>query len=281
MKCALVFAASIAAVVSSSATPLYKRSGTCAFPFAKGNSDHVVPITPGSSNAGWAMSPDQECKHGSWCPYACESGYYSAQWDPSAKLYNGHGSMNGGLHCDPSGKLTKPFEDRPYCMKGMGNTRIENTLGESVSACQTIYPGNEAMLIPSVAEAKGSVSINVVPNTYWLGTSSQFYVNLAGSNAAQCIWGSSDKPIGNWAPYIFGAGQGKDGHTYISVQYNPLYKQSGFSQQNTYSVRIECESGSCNFPAGGQCKCEKGACSIENGCTVTLVGDAKAKFVIY
>ncbi|KAI8318853.1 hypothetical protein GQ54DRAFT_61991 [Martensiomyces pterosporus] len=281
MKCVSAIAAAIATALTASAAPVQRQLATCAFPFAANNTDQVVAVTPESSNAGWAMSPDQLCTAGSWCPYACEPGYYSAQWDPSAALYNGPGSMNGGLFCDGNGQLTKPFNDRPYCVKGMDNARIENTLGESVSACQTIYPGNEAMLIPSVAQANGNVSLNVVPSTYWLGTSSQFYVNLAGSNATQCIWGNADKPVGNWAPYIFGAGQAKDGNTYISVQYNPLYKESGFSVQTTYNVRIECESGFCNFPTGGQCKCEKGVCSIENGCTVTLVGDAKAKYVIY
>ncbi|KAJ2720838.1 hypothetical protein GGI07_004360 [Coemansia sp. Benny D115] len=256
-------------------------SGAVRFPWNYGNSDNVVPITPGSSNGGWAMSPDQQCRPNSWCPYACAPGFYSAQWDPSAALYNGKGSMNGGLYADGSGKLSKPFPDRPFCSAGMFNANIKNTLGQPVSACQTVYPGNEAMIIPSVAQPGGTVPLNIVPSSYWLGTSSQFYVNLAGSTGEQCIWGNADKPIGNWAPYIFGGGQGKDGNTYISVQYNPLYSSVGFNKANAYNVRIECVSGNCNFPAGGQCKCEGGSCSVDNGCTVTLSQGAKANFVIY
>ncbi|KAJ2386643.1 hypothetical protein GGI05_004320, partial [Coemansia sp. RSA 2603] len=205
-------------------------SGAVKFPWNYGNSDNVVPITPSSSNGGWAMSPNQQCMPNSWCPYACASGYYSAQWDPSATLYNGAGSMNGGLFADASGKLKKPFPERPFCVPGMMNAAIRNTLGQSVSACQTVYPGNEAMIIPTVAQAGGTAQLNIVPSSYWLGTSSQFYVNKAGSTAEQCIWGTSAEPVGNWGPYIFGGGQGKDGNTYISVQYNPLYGQAGFSK---------------------------------------------------
>ncbi|KAJ2370299.1 hypothetical protein H4S02_005153 [Coemansia sp. RSA 2611] len=256
-------------------------AGAVRFPWNYNNADKVVPITPQSSNGGWAMSPNQQCMPNSWCPYACAPGYYSAQWDPAALLYNGVGSMNGGLYADASGKLTKPYPSKPFCSPGMFNAAIKNTLGQSVSACQTVYPGNEAMIIPSVASAGGSVDLNVVPHTYWLGTSSQFYVNLAGSTGDQCIWGNADKPVGNWAPFIFGGGQGADGNTYISVQYNLLYTAAGFKTTDTYNVKIQCESGQCNFPTGGQCQCAQGVCSVDNGCTVTLTGDAKASFVIY
>ncbi|KAJ2549932.1 hypothetical protein EV175_004255 [Coemansia sp. RSA 1933] len=256
-------------------------SGAVRFPWNYNNADRVVPITPSSDNGGWAMSPNQMCTPGSWCPYACESGYYSAQWDPSALVYNGAGSMNGGLYADASGTLTKPYPSRAFCEPGLFNAQIQNTLGQSVSACQTIYPGNEAMLIPTVAQGGGTASLNVVPHTYWLGTSAQFYVNLAGSTDAQCIWGTSAEPVGNWGPFIFGAGQGSDNNTYISVQYNPLYLQAGFKATDTYNVRIDCLSGNCNFPTGGKCQCEQGTCSIDNGCTVALTGDAQAAFVIY
>ncbi|KAJ1989186.1 hypothetical protein GGI26_005255 [Coemansia sp. RSA 1358] len=255
--------------------------GAVRFPWNYGNGDKVVPITPTQQNGGWAMSPDQMCKPNSWCPYACESGYYAAQWDPSALLYNGAGSMNGGLYADASGVLSKPFPDRAFCERGLFNAFVKNTLGKSVSACQTVYPGNESMLIPTVVQAGGTAPLNVVPSSYWLGTSSQFYVNLAGSTDSQCIWGTASEPVGNWGAFIFGAGQGKDGNTYISVQYNPLYLSSGFKATDTYNVRIECVSGNCNFPTGGECKCEQGVCSLANGCTVGLPSNAQANFVLY
>jgi hypothetical protein len=59
------------------------RSGQCAFP----GGDGMVAVTPGSQNAGWAMSPDQPCTPGMYCPYACEPGMVSMQWDPAATSY--------------------------------------------------------------------------------------------------------------------------------------------------------------------------------------------------
>lgn len=259
--------------------------GTVRFPWNYGNKDKVVPITPQSENGGWAISPNQMCRPNTWCPYACEPGYYSAQWDPKAKLYNGPGSMNGGLWADGQGKLSKPFKDRPFCAPGMFNTQIRNTLKQPVSACQTIYPGNEAMLIPTVAQPGGTAPLNIVPNTYWLGTSSQFYVNLPGSNNEKCIWGDQNKPQGNWGAYVFGGGQSPDSNTYISVTYNPLYEKQGYATKGIYNVKVVCDSGKCNFPVGSDgkkgCKCEQGKCTQANGCTVTLMPGAKASFVLY
>jgi hypothetical protein len=68
---------------------LQKRGGSCAFPTDAG----LVAVTPGSSNAGWAMSPDQTCSPGSYCPYACPSGQVMAQWDPTATSYTYPASM--------------------------------------------------------------------------------------------------------------------------------------------------------------------------------------------
>jgi hypothetical protein len=66
-----------------------KRDGHCAFPTNAG----LVAVTPGSSNAGWAMSPDQPCMPGHYCPYACPPGQLMAQWDPSATSYTYPASM--------------------------------------------------------------------------------------------------------------------------------------------------------------------------------------------
>jgi len=47
-----------------------KKRGTCAFPTNAG----LVPVTPGSLNAGWAQAPDMPCQDGNYCPYACPPG---------------------------------------------------------------------------------------------------------------------------------------------------------------------------------------------------------------
>lgn len=68
-----------------------KRSGKCAFPDDAG----LVQITPKQMNAGWAMSPDQPCEPGGYCPYACPPGMVMAQWDPDATSYPSPQSMVG------------------------------------------------------------------------------------------------------------------------------------------------------------------------------------------
>lgn len=69
-----------------------KRRGTCDFPHGSG----LVAVTPGSSNAGWAMSPDQPCTPGNYCPYACPPGQVMAQWNPLATSYTYPLSMVSG-----------------------------------------------------------------------------------------------------------------------------------------------------------------------------------------
>ncbi len=66
-----------------------KRGGQCAFPTDAG----LVSVTPGEQNAGWAMSPDQPCTPGNYCPYACPPGQVSVQWDPTATSYTYPQSM--------------------------------------------------------------------------------------------------------------------------------------------------------------------------------------------
>ena len=64
-------------------TDVNKRNGQCQFPTDAG----LVAVTPNDSNGGWAMSPDQCCKPGDYCPYACPPGQVMAQWDPDATAY--------------------------------------------------------------------------------------------------------------------------------------------------------------------------------------------------
>lgn len=71
------------------ALEVQKRGGQCQFPTDAG----LVAVTPGSQNAGWAMSPDQPCKPGHYCPYACPPGQVMAQWDPDATSYSYPQSM--------------------------------------------------------------------------------------------------------------------------------------------------------------------------------------------
>jgi hypothetical protein len=60
-----------------------KRGGQCQFPTDAG----LVAVTPDEQNAGWAMSPNQPCEPGNYCPYACPPGQVSMQWNPEATSY--------------------------------------------------------------------------------------------------------------------------------------------------------------------------------------------------
>lgn len=66
-----------------------QKRGNCQFPTGVG----LVPVTPGSLNAGWAMSPDQQCLPNNYCPYACPPGQLMEQWDPAATSYTYPESM--------------------------------------------------------------------------------------------------------------------------------------------------------------------------------------------
>lgn len=59
------------------------KRGSCSFPTDAG----LVSVTPNEQNAGWAMSPDEPCLPGHYCPYACPSGQVMAQWNPLATAY--------------------------------------------------------------------------------------------------------------------------------------------------------------------------------------------------
>ena len=117
---------------ASASIGLNKRS-TCQFPTDDSN---LVAITPDKSNAGWAMSPDQQCTPGSYCPYACKPGMVMAQWQEGSK-YVYPQSMNGGLYCDDDGTVSKPFPNKPYCVDGTGSVKAVNKCAKELSFCQT------------------------------------------------------------------------------------------------------------------------------------------------
>lgn len=80
--------------------------------------------------------------------------------------------QNGGLYCDENGEIQKPFPDKPYCQDGTGTVVAINKAGGPVSFCQTVLPGNEAMLIPTLVEETATLA---VPDpSYWCSTAAQY-----------------------------------------------------------------------------------------------------------
>jgi len=66
------------------------RKARCQLP-----DDPDLVRVPGADNNGFAMSPDEPCVDGTWCPLACVSGKLMAQWKPNTS-YTYPESMVGG-----------------------------------------------------------------------------------------------------------------------------------------------------------------------------------------
>lgn len=226
-------------------------STTCQFPDHEG----MVAVQKNGANAGWAMHYDQPCTPGTWCPYACKPGQLMAQWDSEITSYTYPGSQYGGLYCQDNGTLKTPFPEKDYCYPGKGTvTAVNNAGGGSVAFCQTVLPGNEEMLIPTLVE---SSEVLAVPGTeYWAGTSAHYYINPPGVSIEDgCKWGDSSNPWGNWSPYVTGANMDDKGNTYVTIGWNPIYLEQATPFRNekpTFGIKITCddESKCQNLPCG-------------------------------
>lgn len=235
----MLFTQILALAVAVCAQPV--KRATCEFP----SDDDLVSVTPGSDNGGWAMSPDEPCTAGKFCPYACPPGKVMAQWDPKATLYSYPESMRGGLKCNSDGTTSKPFPNKPLCVDGVGNVEVKNTKGSEVNFCQTVLPGNEAMLIPTQIGGGSSKTIAVPGSLYWASTAAHYYINTPGvSTKDACQWGTSSKAEGNWAPYVGGTNQDSSGKTFVKIGWNPKYLDDFDGKKPSFGLKITCDDES-------------------------------------
>jgi len=80
--------------------------------------------------------------------------------------------QDGGLECK-DGEPLKPFPDQPYCVDGTNTVYGVNDCTKTLSFCQTVLPGNEAMLIRTVIQP-GDKEVLAVPGpSYWASTAAQ------------------------------------------------------------------------------------------------------------
>ncbi|KAK4204890.1 hypothetical protein QBC40DRAFT_292421 [Triangularia verruculosa] len=202
------------------------RKAPCSLP-----DDPDLVHVPGDVNNGFAMSPDEPCEDGKWCPIACKSGKVMAQWKPNTK-YTYPESM--------------PFKEKPYCVDGTGAVKAVNKCGKIVSFCQTVLPGNEAMIIPT--DVSDTMTLSVPDSSYWAQTAAHYYVNPPGVDASRgCVWGKITEAIGNWSPYVAGANTQSNGETFVKIAWNPEYMTTDNSKNTpTYGLKIECPDGGCN-----------------------------------
>ncbi|KAJ5711281.1 hypothetical protein N7488_005437 [Penicillium malachiteum] len=275
---------------SPESTILQKKSGQCQFPSDAG----LIAVTPNEQNAGWAMSPNQPCEPGNYCPYACPPGQVSMQWDPEATSYTYPMSMNGGLYCDENGDIQKPFPSKPYCEDGTGFVSAVNKASQAVSFCQTVLPGNEAMLIPTLVEELATLAVPGM--SYWCATAAQFYINAPGVSVEEgCIWGTNANPVGNWSPYTAGANTDGEGNTYVKIGWNPIYLEPTTPFRDIkpeFGIEIECDGDDCE---GLPCRIDPSTMGVNEmsapdvftgaggatGCVVTASNGSKANIVVF
>lgn len=68
------------------------RKASCSLP-----DDADLVHVPGDVNNGFAMSPDEPCEDGKWCPIACVSGKVMAQWKPNTTQVYPESMVGGPL----------------------------------------------------------------------------------------------------------------------------------------------------------------------------------------
>lgn len=232
---------------------------------------------------GWSgiensdTSTGGNCKEGSYCSYACQSGMSKTQW-PSEQPSNG--VSIGGLYCK-DGFLYRSNTDTDYlCEWGVDSAYVVSEIDDVVAICRTDYPGTENMVIPTIVNGGETKPLTTVDqNTYykWQGksTSVQYYVNNAGVSMEDgCIWGTSGSGVGNWSPLNFGAGH-VDGISYLSLIPNPNNRDS-----LNYNVKIVAADD--NSVVSGECYYENGKYNGDgtDGCTVGVTSGT-AHFVLY
>lgn len=170
----------------------------------------------------------------------------------------------------------------------------KNKASQSVAFCQTVLPGNEAMLIPTLVEELATLA---VPGTsYWCETAAQYYINAPGVSVEEgCVWGTNAKPVGNWSPYTAGGNTVSDGSSFLKIGWNPIYLETTCPFRNTkptFGIEVECEGGGCN---GLPCKIDPSTMDVNEmsaedvftgagdatGCVVTVPKGSKANVIVF
>lgn len=162
-----------------------------------------------------------------------------------------------------------------------------------MSFCQTVLPGNEAMLIPTSVTDYATLA---VPDTnYWCGTAAHYYINPPGVGTdTACVWGTHANPFGNWSPYVAGANVDKSGNTFIKLGWNPIYLEPTTPFRNNmpnWGVKVDCPNGGCHGlpcsidPSQNSVNQMVGSASDGAGggafCVVTVDQGATANFVVF
>ena len=169
-----------------------------------------------------------------------------------------------------------------------------NKAGSPVAFCQTVLPGNEAMLIPTLVEELATLAVPSM--SYWCATAAQYYVNPPGITVEEaCVWGTNTNPYGNWAAYTAGANTDGNGNTFVKIGWNPIYLEPTTPFRNVkpdFGIEVLCEGDDCN---GLPCRIDPSTMGVNEmdapdvftgaggatGCVVTASNGSKAKIVVF
>ena len=122
-----------------------------------------------------------------------------------------------------------------------------------------------------------------------------YYINPPGVGCKEaCVWGTKDKPVGNWAPYVGGGNQVANGESFITLGWNPIYLEPATpfkDEMPKFGVKIECDGDGCNGlpceinPSSNGVNELTGKATTGAGgasfCTVTVPKGVKANYVIF
>lgn len=234
-----------------------------------------------STNMGYddieTIVPDQCpdgncCKDGMYCAYACPPGYRNTQWP---ETQGATGQSIGGLQCE-NGKLhlTNPGLSTKLCMPGYDGVtvKVENKLNEQVPICETVYPGSEAMVIPTLVKPSSEMPLfcpKAEKNFKWKGmkTSAQYYINYAGLKVNEaCTWNEPDSGMGNYSPLNVGVSE-DNGIVYASCF--PNHPSSTAILDYVIEIVGDDMNGKCKYINGQYCSGDDYSnCSTTKGCTV-------------
>ncbi|KAF2199566.1 SUN-domain-containing protein [Delitschia confertaspora ATCC 74209] len=212
------------------------------------------------------------CESDAFCSYACPAGYLRTSWPKKqGKVHfypdgtRGAPSV-GGLYCN-NGRLEMADGSmaKTLCVKGTDKVtiKVQNNLTESVSICQTDYPGTEGETIPSTVGAGKSLELACPDQaTYYhhMGkkTSLQYYINNKGvAEKDACWWNVPDSAKGNYAPMNLGVSYDSDvSRAFISL----------FENEPTTDVKLDfAVELLLDGPSGMKCKYSNGRwCTGDN-----------------
>lgn len=121
-----------------------------------------------------------------------------------------------------------------------------------------------------------------------------YYINPPGVSATDgCIWGSKEKPHGNWTPYVAGANELDSGETFVKIGWNPIYIEPDVpfrTERPDYGIRIECDGNCGGLPCEidpaihdvNEVSQKKGAgAGGANFCVVSVPKGSTASLVIF